>query len=95
MRECPILSLSPCLGLACISTDCPCGGPRDLIRNGENGILVPVGDKKAIAEAIKRLIEDDSYRELLGNNATKLQERLSPDVVNGMWKEYFERVMGS
>ena len=83
------------LGLACISTDCPCGGPRDLIRNGENGILVPVGDKKAIAEAIKRLIEDDSYRELLGNNATKLQERLSPDVVNGMWKEYFERVMGS
>ena len=83
------------LGLACISTDCPCGGPRDLIRNGENGILVPVGDKKAIAEAIKRLIEDDSYRELLGNNATRLQERLSPEVVNEMWKEYFERVMGS
>lgn len=29
-------------GLACIATDCPCGGPRDLIRDGENGFLVPV-----------------------------------------------------
>ncbi|WP_199712421.1 glycosyltransferase [Butyrivibrio sp. CB08] len=82
------------LGLACISTDCPCGGPRDLIKNGENGILVPVGDRKAIADAIKRLIEDAEYREKLGTNATVLQERLSPDVVNAKWKEYFERVIG-
>jgi len=83
------------LGLSCISTDCPCGGPRDLIKDGENGILVPVGDKKAMTVAMKRLIEDTAYRESLGKNATELQKKLSPDVVNQMWKEYFEGVMGS
>ena len=83
------------LGLACISTDCTCGGPKALIKNGENGILVPVGDKEAIASSIRRLIEDGEFREKLGKNATRLQEKLSPDVVNAKWKEYFERVIGS
>ena len=31
------------LGLPCICTDCPAGGARMVIRNGENGILTPVG----------------------------------------------------
>ena len=83
------------LGLACISTDCPCGGPRDLIKNEENGILVPVRDTDAIAAAIRRLIEDGTLREKLGKNATMLQDKLSPSVVNAKWKEYFERVIGS
>ncbi len=83
------------LGIACISTDCPCGGPRDLIEDGKNGILVPVGDKDAIAGAMRKLIEDPELREKLGKNATKLQERLSPDAVNSQWKRYFEKVIGS
>jgi glycosyltransferase involved in cell wall biosynthesis len=32
------------LGLPCISTDCPCGGPRELIYKGYIGMLVPVDD---------------------------------------------------
>ncbi len=83
------------LGLGCISTDCPCGGPADLIENGKNGILVPVGDKQAMADAMKKLMDDDELRENLGIAATELQKRLSPEVVNAKWKEYFERVIGS
>lgn len=39
------------VGLVCVSTDCRTG-PRDLIREGENGFLVPVGDTDAMAERI-------------------------------------------
>nr|MCR5405084.1 glycosyltransferase [Butyrivibrio sp.] len=82
------------LGLACISTDCPCGGPRDLIRDGENGLLVPVRDRDAIASSIRRLIEDDELRERIGSNAVRIRERFAPEVANAKWKEYFDRITG-
>lgn len=43
-------------GLICISTDCKTG-PRDLIDDGVNGFLVPVGDVDAMAQAISRAID--------------------------------------
>lgn len=36
------------IGLPTICTDCPCGGARMVIRDGENGYLVPVGDTDAL-----------------------------------------------
>lgn len=42
------------LGLPCISTDCP----RFLINDVENGVLVPVGDADAMAQAIHETTED-------------------------------------
>ncbi len=79
------------LGLACISTDCPCGGPRDLITDGINGLLIPVGDKKALAEAIVKVLSNDNLAENLGEAATRVQKKFAPDVANAEWKEYFER----
>jgi glycosyltransferase involved in cell wall biosynthesis len=43
------------IGLPCISTNCPTG-PIDLIENGSNGILIPVGDKEALVEAMSKVI---------------------------------------
>ena len=43
-------------GLVCISTDCKTG-PRDLIEDGANGFLVPVGDVDALAECIQRVLQ--------------------------------------
>ena len=81
------------MGLAVISTDCPCGGPRAVIQNGQNGILVPVGDDAALAEAIDRVLSNPGLEESLGKNAHKIQERLSPEKVNEQWREYIESVM--
>jgi len=47
------------VGLVCVSTDCKTG-PRDLIKDGENGFLVPVGDVDAMAEKIKMVAEMDA-----------------------------------
>jgi glycosyltransferase involved in cell wall biosynthesis len=45
------------VGLACISTDCPTG-PSDLIEDGTNGILIPVGDERALVDSISSLIRN-------------------------------------
>ncbi len=47
------------VGLVCISTDCRTG-PRDLIKNGENGFLVPVGDVDTMADSIKAVADLDA-----------------------------------
>lgn len=39
-------------GLTCISTDCPCGGPKELIKDRENGYLVKVNDLDGLVSAI-------------------------------------------
>ncbi len=82
------------MGMACISTDCPCGGPRDLIAADEsNGILVPVDNVDAMAMALKRLITNDPLRQSMGDNARKIIATLHPDTVNKQWKNYIENVI--
>ena len=80
------------LRMACISTDCPCGGPADLINSGENGILIPVDDKQALKEQLASVMSNDELRRKLGENARASVEKLNPETVNGKWKEYIERV---
>lgn len=44
-------------------------GVRDIIRTGENGVLVPLRDRQSFREEITRLIYDDNLRTKLGKNA--------------------------
>ena len=49
-------------GLPSISSNCPTG-PSDLINDGQNGLLVPIKNENAMAEAMKKLFEDEKLRE--------------------------------
>ncbi len=81
------------LGLACISTDCPCGGPAEVIENGVNGILVPVGDADALAGALGRIMDDAGFADSLGRNACESMKAYRPESVNARWREYFDLIM--
>lgn len=80
-------------GLAVISTDCPCGGPAMVIRNGENGLLIPVGDAKALEEALRRILEDPKLEEAMGREAAKLAKELSPQKVCRQWQDEIESMV--
>lgn len=81
------------LGIPCISTDCPCGGPRELIRLEENGILVPVNDKDALVCAMKKLLENVELREKIGNNALMINNTHSSERICSQWLEYFNKIV--
>jgi len=81
------------LGTPVIATDCPCGGPAELIENGENGLLVPVGDAYALADAIRKILSDEEFAQKISENAEKLADELAPEKVCREWMEYlFERL---
>lgn len=82
------------LGLPCIATDCPCGGPRAVIRSGENGVLIPVGDEKALRDAMRALLEDEDKRAALGRAARETAEDFRPEAVFARWRAYVNRVIG-
>ncbi len=80
------------IGLPCISTDCPCGGPRELIKDGQNGILIPVGDASRLAEAMEKLIEDDALANYIGQNAIKTRKNLDSEVIGKQWMDYLSGI---
>ena len=82
-------------GLPVISTDVPSGGTVELITDNVNGLIIPVGDEKALERALDRLLGDPAYADRLGKKAVKIQERLAPERVNGLWQEYFEKLLRS
>ena len=60
-------------GKACVASDI--GGISNIIEEGQNGMLVPVGDFKAISGAITKLINDASLRTKLGENGRGIIRR--------------------
>lgn len=59
-------------GRAIVATDAP--GCREIVKNGENGLLVPPRDAKALAEALRTLIEDPDLRRRMGRRGREITE---------------------
>ncbi len=65
------------MGLPVISTDCPIGGAKMMIEHEVNGLLVPVGDKAKLAEAMERLINDARLMEKISVNSVAVKQKYS------------------
>lgn len=72
-----------------VSTDCP-SGPRDLLRDGEAGILVPVGDHEAMADAVADLLENPERGKRLVANG---QATVNAFHVENAAQQYYERCL--
>lgn len=80
-------------GLPCVSTDCSPGGASELITSGENGIVVPCGDAKAIADAMIHMLQSPEQAEVMGKKAQYVTELLHPDVIYGKWEKYVLNIL--
>lgn len=80
-------------GLACLVSDIPAN--RQLIRNGEHGLLAPVGDSPAIAAAMVRLFRDPSLRTRMGQAGRRcIQDNYSTSRIAERYEALFSSVTG-
>ncbi len=78
-------------GCAVIATDCP-SGPREIVADRINGLLVTAGDIDAMAKALRNLIEDEGLRSKLAANAPQVAQRFHPDTIKRAWFKLFHEL---
>lgn len=78
-------------GLPVVSFDCKCG-PKDMIQDGRNGLLVKEGDISGLANAMKRMMAEVNFRICLSKEARKVSEYYSETIVMQQWKDLFETI---
>ncbi|PWT26929.1 glycosyltransferase family 4 protein [Butyrivibrio fibrisolvens] len=80
------------VGMPVVCTDCPVGGARLAIIDGENGFLVSVGDKEKIIEVVERIICNEELAKRISINAAASMDRFSKEKISDIWKKYIERL---
>lgn len=79
------------LGIPCISTDCPCGGPRFLIKDGYNGYLVPTNDTYSLYKTMQNVLDKEQTE--ISKRANKIIVNLNPNKINKDWHEYINKII--
>jgi glycosyltransferase involved in cell wall biosynthesis len=75
-------------GLPCVTTDVP--GCREAVRDGDNGLIVPAKDARALADALKVLILDPDLRARMGaRGLERVQQEFSLDLINQQTLELY------
>lgn len=77
------------MGLPCVSFSCD--GPREIITNGYDGLLVPKEDVEALASAMSKVMSDDEYRFMLGKNAYETSKKYDIAMIGERFTNIIER----
>jgi glycosyltransferase involved in cell wall biosynthesis len=76
------------IGLPPVAFTCPCG-PKDIITNGEDGILCKNGNIQELEDGICKLIEDEQLRKEMGCKAAISIQRYNLDIIMQQWNQLF------
>lgn len=76
------------MGIPCISTSC--AGSTEAIVNGENGILIPIGSKTHLVEALEKLISNPDCLKQLGIKSKETSQRYKNSEIFKIWRSIIE-----
>ena len=86
-----VLGEAMACGVPAVSFDCP-SGPRELIRDGVDGLLIPPNDVDGLADGIERLISDQNLMHDLSSRAPEVVHRYALSTVLERWDALFAEV---
>lgn len=81
------------LGVPCISTDCSIGGPKYLIKNNENGILVKMNDMDDLVLAMTKIINDERFATRISFTASCTMHNYASNSINDKWMKYIKKAI--
>ena len=81
-------------GLPVVSFDCDYG-PREIITDGVDGYLVPLGNVEMFADRVCQLMEDPMLRHKMGQAGIISSKRFSPEIIMPQWKSLFETIVSN
>ena len=84
-----VLTEAMVCGLPVVAFDCP-WGPRSIITDGGDGILVENGNVEALASSLSKLMSDEILRQSMSKAGLKNVRRFSIDYVADQWRRLFE-----
>jgi glycosyltransferase involved in cell wall biosynthesis len=76
-------------GVPCAAFDCA-PGVREIVQDGEDGLLARPGNASELARHLVRLMADDRLRDTMGDRARQNVQRFSPAVITRRWEELFD-----
>ena len=76
-------------GLPVVSFDCPCG-PKDIVKDGEDGLLVENGNIDLLASSLSRLMNDETLRQSMSKAGLKNVQRFNIEQIAEQWRLLFE-----
>jgi glycosyltransferase involved in cell wall biosynthesis len=86
-----VLAEAMSCGLPCVSFDCPYG-PREIITDGEDGLLAQDGNIEDLAQKMERLMAEVELRKLMGTKAIHNIARYQPQAIMAKWTNLFESI---
>ena len=84
-----VLAEAMSCGLTCISFDCPYG-PREIIKDGEDGLLAKYKDVEELAQKMAQLMSDSNLRRNMGEQAIRNIARYEPQTIMNQWINLFK-----
>ena len=78
------------IGLPCVCTDCLGGGTREVMTDGDNGLIIPMNDPHAMSKAMIRFAEHPELADSCSREAAKIRETLSVKTIAKQWLEVIE-----
>lgn len=86
-----VLAEAMSAGLPVVSFACPCG-PKDIIADGTDGILVDKNDVNKLADSINYLIENELERKRMGKNAVIKSHKFEEKTIMEQWIRLFDSI---
>lgn len=86
-----VLAEAMSCSLPCVSFDCPYG-PREIIRDGEDGFLAEDGNIDDLTQKLERLMSDKELRKAMGAKAAKNITRYKPETIMAQWMKLFQSI---